>query len=99
MFDGGAAFIVTSSVIMVDAMRDALDRKDDNNKITRSSILAVTGIAAMVGNIPLLISAHKNRKKSVSLAITNKAIPIAQRGWWSYQSYPALSLKINFGRN
>jgi hypothetical protein len=99
LLGGGAVFTITGSVIMVDAIGGAFDHNDYNSKMNRGTILAVIGVAAMGGSIPLLISAHQNRKKAMALVITNKAIPTLQRGWWSYQSYPALSLKINFGRS
>ena len=99
LLGGGAVFTITGSVIMVDAIGGALDHNDYNSKMNRGSILAVIGLAAMGGSIPLLISAHRNRKKAMALTITNKATPTLQRGMWSYQSYPALSLKINFERN
>jgi hypothetical protein len=98
LLGGGTAITVTGSVILASAVGGARDHNDYTHRSTTGGILMAAGLAAMGGSIPLLISAHRNQKKAMALVITNKEIPILQWRWWSYQSYPALSLKINFGR-
>jgi hypothetical protein len=75
-----------------------LDHNDYDKKSTTGGVLVVAGLAAMGGSVPLLLSAHRNKKKAMALVITNEKLQIIHKGGWSYQPYPALSLKINFGR-
>jgi hypothetical protein len=100
LLGGGAGLTMAGAIVITSAVGDVFDDNSNsyNSKTNTGTVLMVAGLAAMGGSIPLLISAHRNRKKAMALAITNESIQMLHQGGWSYQPYPALSLKINFGR-
>ncbi len=97
----GTALTIAGGIVMIDALGNNLFENDNNydRKSTTAGILVVTGLAAIGGSIPLLISGHRNHKKAMAMAITNKSMQVLQSGGWSYQAYPALSITIPIGRN
>ena len=57
-------------------------------------ILGYTGLASMLGSIPLFIAAHKNKMKAMSLSLKNETVPQLQKGGFVNQSVPSLTLQI-----
>ena len=57
-----------------------------------SFILAITGLGAVVGSIPLFISAHNNKKRAASVAIGNQNIFLPQQN--ALKTQPTVSLRI-----
>jgi len=66
----------------------------DNQNNNFSNILIATGIGAMAGSIPFFISAHNNKVKAASVAISNQNIFLPQRNGIVLQAQPTISLKI-----
>ncbi|MEO6719045.1 MAG: hypothetical protein ABIN67_01725 [Ferruginibacter sp.] len=66
--------------------------RDDNETV--STVLAITGIAAMLGSIPLFISAHKNKKHAMNISFKNEMAPQLQGNFVFNRSIPGISLKI-----
>jgi hypothetical protein len=99
LLGGGAGLTIAGAIEITSTLGDIFDDNSDsyNRKTNTGTVLMIAGLAAMGGSIPLLISGHRNRKKAMTLVITNESIQMLQKGGWSYQRYPALSLKINFG--
>lgn len=64
---------------------------------TVENILVITGVAAMLGSIPLFIASGKNKKKSMNLStkIKMENATIFQKQSFVQSSYPALTFKIN----
>ena len=96
----GTALTIAGGIVMIDAIGNDLFEGDNNydRKSTTAGVLVVTGLAAIGGSIPLLISGHRNHKKAMAMAITNKSMQVLLNGGWSYQAYPALSITIYLGR-
>ncbi|MEP6700010.1 MAG: hypothetical protein ABJA85_01790 [Bacteroidota bacterium] len=57
-------------------------------------ILGYTGLASILGSIPLFIAAHKNKNKAMSLSFQNETIPQLQKGSFVNHSVPSLTLQI-----
>jgi len=66
----------------------------DNQNNDFSNALIATGIGAMVGSIPFFISAHYNKIKAASVAISNQNIFLPQRNAIVLKAQPTISLKI-----
>ncbi|MBK7561171.1 MAG: hypothetical protein IPQ06_00180 [Chitinophagaceae bacterium] len=67
------------------------ERKSTNT----AEILGYTGLATMLGSIPLFIAARKNKKKAMSLSFKNETLPQLHKGSFINQSVPSLTLKIS----
>lgn len=101
LLGSGTALTIAGGIVMIDAIGNDLFSDEDNydRKSTTGSILLVTGLAAMGGSIPLLIASHRNHKKAMAMAITNKSMQVLQNGGWAYRAYPALTITIPLGRH
>jgi hypothetical protein len=60
--------------------------------------LIVLGLAEMGTSIPFFIRSHREQKRAMAFSIKNENIQVFQKGRFSRQVYPALSLQINFGK-
>jgi hypothetical protein len=67
-------------------------REDDNEAV--AAVLVITGVAAMLGSIPLFISAHKNKKRAMSISFKNELAPQLQGSFVFNRSIPGISFKI-----
>lgn len=68
--------------------------KTTNNDATFEAILIIGGVAAMLGSIGLFVSAHKYKRKALSVSFKNELAPQLQRSTVKYNAVPSLSLKI-----
>jgi hypothetical protein len=95
---GGALVIAGIAVAANDLGNDLYNIFDDNastnNHETLSTVLAVVGVAAMLGSIGLFVSAHKNKKKAMSISFKNETAPLMQNSMVFQQYVPSLSLRI-----
>lgn len=57
-------------------------------------IVGYTGLGIMLSSIPFFISAHKNKKKALSLSVQNEKALYFQNGNFVTCSVPSLSIKI-----
>jgi hypothetical protein len=67
----------------------------DKNNTGIANVLFFTGLASMVGSIPLFRAAEKSKRKGMSLSFNNQKIPSLQKSSFVYNSIPSLKLKIN----
>lgn len=95
---GGGALTTTGWVIgfnsAADEFVDAFTG-DKNNTFEIGAVLFFTGMASMLGSIPLFIASSKNMKKGMSLSLKNETIPLLTKQNFAYKTIPSLSLKIN----
>lgn len=61
-----------------------------------SNALIYTGLGAMVGSIPLFISAHHQKRIAASLSIDNQSVKTFYQNTLVSRSQPVLKLKIDF---
>ncbi|HMK26943.1 MAG TPA: hypothetical protein VK483_13010 [Chitinophagaceae bacterium] len=101
---GGAAMIVTGGVVWSNeinkkAETDPFGAWADMYTTTSGDWIAVAGVVAAAGSIPLFIAASKNKRKAMSLSFKKETVPSrllsGQKGSFVNQSIPSLSLKIN----
>ncbi len=59
-----------------------------------AGVLAVTGIAFMLTSIPFFISAHKNKKRAMSITINTQQFRQLKSSNLYTVNYPALTMKI-----
>ena len=65
------------------------------DKTAIEATFLVAGLAGMLGSIGFFISAHKNKKKALSLSFKNEQSSQLQKSMVLYRSVPSLTLKIN----
>ena len=90
---GGGAVLSISGIIIIASEASTFDFESDGFAI--GEVMNYTGLAAMVGSIPLFIASGRNRRKaaaSVSFKMEN-ATMISQ---WAVSNnrYPAVALRI-----
>jgi energy-converting hydrogenase Eha subunit H len=68
---------------------------DDKDNTAVANVLFFTGLAGMIGSIPLFKAAEKSKRKGMSLSFSNQKIPSLQKSSFVYNSIPSLKLKIN----
>jgi energy-converting hydrogenase Eha subunit H len=68
---------------------------DDKDNTAVANVLFFTGLAGMIGSIPLFKAAKRNNRNGMSLSFGNQKIPSLQKCSFVYNSIPSLKLKIN----
>jgi Ca2+/Na+ antiporter len=68
---------------------------DKDNTYEIGAVMFFTGLASMLGSIPLFIASSKNMKKGMSLSLKNETIPQLTKQNFAYKTIPSLSVKIN----
>lgn len=70
---------------------------EDDETYVAASILFGTGLAAMVGSVPLFIASSRNKKKAhaASASIKLQTIPVVSRQGIGKLPYPAASIRIS----
>jgi hypothetical protein len=96
---GGTAFAITGYAVWANSALDELGSvittgHNDKTNVT-GAVIFFTGVAAMIGSIPVFIAAGKNKGKGLSLAFKNEMTPQIQKNSFVYRSVPSLTLKIN----
>lgn len=96
---GGVLEIIAVAVAAGDAKNslDGIfepgDRAEDHETLT--NVLAGTGLAFMLGSIPLFISSHKYKKRAMSIGFKYEQATQVQQSMVFYRSIPSVSLKIS----
>lgn len=67
---------------------------DDKDNTALANVLFFTGLAGMVGSIPLFSAAKKNKRKGLSLSLGNQRIPSLQKTSFVYHQIPSVKIKI-----
>ncbi|NJO24611.1 MAG: hypothetical protein HC867_00740 [Bacteroidia bacterium] len=72
----------------------------DKKNADFGAVLAVSGLVAMDSSIPLFISSGKNKERVKSAALIMERSPVIRYGSnISYQSYPAVGLRLPIGKS
>ena len=97
LLGGGMGMVITGSAtykLQFTGSFGGVPLQDDHPNNTLSNILVGTGLAAMIVSIPFFVSAHRNKKKGLSLSFKNETTPQIKNSSLVYQPMPAVSLKI-----
>jgi hypothetical protein len=89
---GGGAALSISGVIIIASKASTLDLESDGFAV--GEVMNYTGLAAMVGSIPLFIASGKNKRKGVSLSFKNEKAQQIQKSSFVYRPVPSVTLKI-----
>ena len=93
LLGGGAALTIIGTVIVVS---EAANNILESDEIGAGEIMAFTGLAAMVGSIPLFIAAGKNKRKAAAdVSFKMERTTIARSSQYHSYCYPTLALKIH----
>lgn len=65
-----------------------------NYESATGKILLITGIAVIGTGTYLLITAHKTKKRAMSLSLNTDAVLLPAAGGWGYQFQPCIKLTI-----
>ena len=101
LLGGGAAFAVVGTAIGLNRWDDEIvsiiDEGEDDKSYVAAGIMMVTGLAAMVGSVPLFIASSRNKKKAhaASASIKLETIPVVYRQGINKLPYPAACIRIN----
>jgi len=101
LLSGGAVLAVVGTAIGVNSWGDEIvsiiDEGEDDKSYVAAGIMMVTGLAAMVGSVPLFIASSRNKKKAhaASASIKLETIPVVYRQGINKLPYPAACIRIN----
>ncbi len=97
MLGGGAAFTAIGIGL---AQAQSLDYALGNSKSgNTSNVLAVVGVASMLGSIPLFISAAHNKRKAAALAFNIQKVPILYTTTNRCTFQPILGVKFSLSNH
>ncbi len=90
---------VTATAGIVSAVAGSVDRAfgspGADRGETASSILAITGAAAILGSIPMIVASGKNKKRAMNLTLTNQPIPAIVSIITKQRSLPSIALRFS----
>jgi len=101
LLGGGAALAVVGTAIgsssWDDEIASIVGEGENDNSYMAGGIMMVTGLAAMVGSVPLFIASARNKKKAhaASASIKLETMPVVYRQGISKLSYPVACIRIN----
>ena len=101
LLSGGAVLAVVGTAIGVSRWDDEIvsivDEGEDDKSYMAGGIMMVTGLAAMVGSVPLFIASARNKRKAhaASASIKLETMPVVYRQGISKLPYPAACIRIN----
>ena len=101
LLGGGAALAVVGTAIGSNSWDDEIasivGEGENDNSYMAGGIMMVTGLAAMVGSVPLFIASARNKKKAhaASASIKLETMPVVYRQGISKLSYPVACIRIN----
>ncbi|SRR6266498_3132726 len=101
LLGGGLALTTVGTVLALNDLNTGLgnifnpDPQPTHNG-TGASVLAITGVASMLGSIPFFISASKNKHKALSITFKNDFIPEVQKNSIVKVPLPEMSLVLRF---
>lgn len=94
---GGAALSITGAILsshtLINILIDPLNPESTSGS-DADVIVLLTGAAAMLGSVPLFISAGKNKRKAMSLSFKMEQVPQLQIASLVNKPTPSVSLKI-----
>lgn len=97
---GGAALIVSGGIVWVNhinekAETDPFGAYMEAYTTTTGDWIAVAGLVAAAGSIPLFIAGAKNKRKAMSMSFKKEMVPQLQKTSFANRFVPSLSLKIS----
>jgi len=101
LLGGGAALAVVGTAIgsssWDDEIASIVGEGENDNSYMAGGIMMVTGLAAMVGSVPLFLASARNKKKAhaASASIKLETMPVVYRQGISKLPYPAACIRIN----
>ena len=101
LLSGGAVLVVVGTAIgsssWDDEIASIVGEGENDNSYMAGGIMMVTGLAAMVGSVPLFIASARNKKKThaASASIKLETMPVVYRQGISKLSYPVACIRIN----
>ncbi len=101
LLGGGFAFTATGILVASNELSNNLVNifnPEEQKSSTASTVLLVTGAAAMVGSIPLFIASSNNKKRgeNISVFLKKESGPVLQHLSFINLSYPAIAIKLDF---
>ena len=101
LLGGGAVLAVVGTAVGYcnadDEIASIVGEGENDNSYMAGGIMMVTGLAAMVGSVPLFIASARNKKKAhaASASIKLETMPVVYRQGISKLSYPVACIRIN----
>ena len=92
MVSVGAAMFITGAAIAASEME--IMGSSSGSGDAAAGVIAATGVAAMLGSIPLFISAKKNRKRALSVSFQPKSAEVIQGNVVHLRSLPSVNFSI-----
>jgi hypothetical protein len=92
MLGGGTTLFVIGGVLAADGLF-SLDKT--NNSFRLGGTLAITGVAAMFGSIPLFIASSRNKHRAIYLSFANQRMPALVKNITGNRSIPSISLQFS----
>lgn len=96
MLGGGWGLGITGGIVAthgVTQINTGQPNKVSNN-IGNGVLLVLTGGVAMLGSIPLFLSAHKNKRERMSLSFTNQPAATLAKNSTANRFVPSVCLKL-----
>lgn len=101
LLGGGAALTVTGTAIaasrVYNEIGSIITEGENDDTYVAGGIMVATGLAAMVGSVPLFIASGRNKRKAAKITaaikLENRQLLLGQ--FISMRSYPAASVKIS----
>jgi hypothetical protein len=100
LLGGGAGLAIAGTAIGVNRWDDEIgsivSEGENDDAYTAGGVLLVTGVAAMVGSVPLFIAASRNKKKAYAASAYFKmeTIPVVYQRGIGKLPYPAACVAI-----
>lgn len=94
MVSVGAAMFITGAVMAASEIEIIGSSYGSGSEV--GGVIGITGLAAMLGSIPLFISAKKNRKRALSVSFQPKSTGVIQGNVVHLRSLPSVNLRFSF---
>lgn len=93
----GAAVTLAGTAMWVGEFHDLLTDLDrvEKNKLDAAAGFVIVGGTMILASIPFYISAGKNKKMALSLALKNEPVQQIQQGTLVLKNTPSLTLKLS----
>ena len=91
---GGGVAMTTVGIVTISNYDPSLSDPFGVEQNTGPAIVAIVGIASALGSIPFFISSAKNKRRALSIAISNQKIFVPQQKRYALNTQPTLTLKL-----
>ena len=101
LLGGGFAFTTTGIILGINSVATEIVGAftgEQSNTFEVGAVFFYTGLASMVGSIPLFMASSRNKRKAsaVSASFKIETGPFVKQAALIKSCYPAIALKINF---